>query len=79
MIIDHLCHYDHRYHDHRLLSLETSWSYLDSIWFLMVSILRKSKNDDDDDDGGGSGNDDYDGVPLMELMRTMTAYTLCTD
>ena len=35
--------------------------------------------DDDDDDGGGSGNDDYDGVPLMELMRTMTAYTLCTD
>ena len=45
----------------------------------MVSILRRSKNDDDDDDGGGSGNDDYDGVPLMELMRTMTAYILCTD
>ena len=52
---------------------------MDSIWFLMVSILRRSKNDDDDDDGGGSGNDDYDGVPLMELMRTMTAYILCTD
>ena len=43
----------------------------------MVSILRRSKNDDDDA-GGGSGDDDFYGVPLMELMRTMTAYILCT-
>ena len=84
----HHPHQPHHHHHHdryqiccRLLSLETSWSYLDSIWFLMVSISlleANHKNDDDanggDDDGGGDddnggGGDEVDALCIMHYAN----------